>query len=100
MLIKMKIPTRNKKQKDNNIFNNEITNKIKHMINDAIIELKNINVVDILLLFLANYAIGLSDWISLSILAIIFPLLSIFSFIHIRARAYLDKFEHSALINT
>ena len=71
----MKTPTRNKKQ-NNNVFNNTITDdKIKHVTNDAMKELKNINAVDMLPPLMYNCAIELIDWIDISVLEVMLPLL-------------------------
>ena len=85
----MKTPTSNNKRKDNNVFYNTISDdKIKQIMNDAIIELKNIDVSDILRPLLANCAMELSDWIGIYALVITLPLLSSVSFMCVRASVF------------
>ena len=85
----MKTTTSNKKRKENNFFNNAITDeKIKHVINHAMTESKDINDGETLLPFMANHAMELSDSVCLSTLVIVSPLLSIVSFMCVRESAH------------
>ena len=98
----MKTPTSssNKERKDSIIVDDTLSNEnIKHMMNDAMLESKNIVAEEMLPLLLAKDAMEWSNWIGLSALAITSPLLSIVSFMRVREKVHLDKVERSAPIN-